>query len=113
MLVTDSGVAQLNDFGMSQLLDIQGFTTKVMRNVRFSAPELMPITEVASDIHPTPQSDVFGLAMLLLQVCTILIILSCYYSSFAILSCFTDLIEICRADYHIIIFVIATAMTMI
>jgi len=68
VVVTDSGVAQLNDFGMSQLLDIQGFTTKVMRNIRFSAPELMPITEAASDVHPTFQSDIFGLAMLLLQL---------------------------------------------
>jgi len=67
--VTDNGVAQLNDFGMSQLMDVKGFTTKIMRNVRFSAPELMPITEQKSDIHPTFETDIFGLAMLLLQVC--------------------------------------------
>jgi serine/threonine protein kinase len=67
--VNDAGVAQLNDFGLSKLLDVQGFTTKVIRGIRFNAPELMPIDEVSSDIHPTFQSDIFSLAMLLLQVC--------------------------------------------
>ena len=66
--MTDAGVAQLNDFGLSQMLDVQGFTTKVIRGIRFNAPELMPIDEVLSDIRPTFQSDIFSLAMLLLQV---------------------------------------------
>jgi hypothetical protein len=113
--VTDSGVAQLNDFGMSQLLGVQGFTTKVMRNVRFSAPELMPITEVTSDVHPTFQSDIFGLAMLLLQVRNYphYSLMSLLIEMFAILSCFTDLTEICRADCHTIISVTATATIVI
>lgn len=68
VLVTDDGVAQLNDFGISRMLDIQGFTTKILRNIRFTAPELMPIDEVQSEIHPTCQSDIFSLAMLLLQI---------------------------------------------
>jgi len=68
VLVSDDGVAQLNDFGISRIIDTQGFTTKIMRNIRFTAPELMPITEVTSEIHPTFQSDIFSLAMLLLQL---------------------------------------------
>ena len=67
--MSDDGAAQLNDFGISHILDVQGFTTKIMRNVRFTAPELMPIEEVESDVKPTFRTDVFSLAMLLLQVC--------------------------------------------
>jgi hypothetical protein len=67
--VSDDGVAQLNDFGLSQIIDVQGFTTQIMRNIRFTAPELMPIAEVESEIRPNMQTDIFGLAMLLLQVC--------------------------------------------
>lgn len=61
-------MAQLNDFGISHVIDVRGFITKIMRNIRLTAPELMPITEVASDVYPTFQSDIFSLAMLLLQV---------------------------------------------
>jgi len=68
VLVSDDGAAQLNDFGISHILDVQGFTTKIMRNVRFTAPELMPIEEVESDVKPTFRTDVFSLAMLLLQL---------------------------------------------
>jgi serine/threonine protein kinase len=68
VLVSDNGVAQLNDFGISHIMDVQGFTTKIMRNIRFTAPELMPITEMTSEIHPTFQSDIFSLAILLLQL---------------------------------------------
>jgi len=68
VLVTDAGVAQLNDFGASRMMDVQGFTTKIIRGIRFNAPELMPIDEAKSEIHPTFQSDIFSLAMLLLQI---------------------------------------------
>jgi len=68
VLVTDSGVAQLNDFGISRMLDVQGFTTKVMHSIRFTAPELMSITEEESDTKPTFQSDIFSLGMLFLQI---------------------------------------------
>lgn len=68
MLVSDDGVAQINDFGMSRLLETQGFTTKILRNVRFNAPELMPITEEACDLLPTYESDIFSLGILFLQV---------------------------------------------
>ncbi|KAF7974087.1 hypothetical protein HWV62_13391 [Athelia sp. TMB] len=66
ILISDTGVAQLNDFGTSRILDVQGFTTKAMRNMRYTAPELLPITETEEDFRPTTQSDIFSLAMLLL-----------------------------------------------
>ena len=69
MLVTDEGVAQINDFGMSRIWNVQGFTTKIFHNIRFTAPELMPIKEEPSDIYPTFQSDIFSLGILFLQVC--------------------------------------------
>jgi serine/threonine protein kinase len=69
VLLSDEGVAQVNDFGMSRMLDVDGFTTMVVRDVRFNAPELMPINgEFASDIPPTFKSDVFSLAILFLQL---------------------------------------------
>ena len=68
VLVSDDGVAQINDFDMSRILETQGFTTKILRNIRFNAPELMPITEETCDILPTFQSDIFSLGILFLQV---------------------------------------------
>lgn len=49
-------------------MDVKGFTTKIMSNVRFTAPELMPIEETEQDAKPTFASDIFSLGMLLLQV---------------------------------------------
>ncbi|KAF7974085.1 hypothetical protein HWV62_13387 [Athelia sp. TMB] len=66
ILITDSGVAQLNDFGTSRILDVQGFTTKAMRNMRYTAPELLLLEESLQDPRPTTESDIFSLAMLLL-----------------------------------------------
>jgi len=68
VLVSNDGTAQLNDFGISHVLDVQGFTTKIIRNIRFTAPELMPISDQTSDIHPSCETDIFSLAMLLLQL---------------------------------------------
>jgi serine/threonine protein kinase len=68
VLVSDQGIAQINDFGMSAILDTQGFTTKILRNVRFNAPELMPISEEASNVLPTFKSDIFSLGILFLQL---------------------------------------------
>ena len=68
VLLSDQGVAQINDFGMSAILDTSGFTTKILRNVRFNAPELMPISEEASNVLPTFKSDIFSLGILFLQV---------------------------------------------
>jgi serine/threonine protein kinase len=75
VLVTDTGVAQINDFGMSRILGEQGFTTKIFHNNYFTAPELMPIKDEPSDVLPTFQSDIFSLGILFLQVCLFLILL--------------------------------------
>ncbi|KAF7974086.1 hypothetical protein HWV62_13389 [Athelia sp. TMB] len=66
ILISDSGAAQLNDFGTSRILDVQGFTTKAMRNMRYTAPELLLLEEAPEDPRPTRESDIFSLAMLLL-----------------------------------------------
>ncbi|KAF7983539.1 hypothetical protein HWV62_21104 [Athelia sp. TMB] len=66
VLISDSGPAQLNDFGTSRVFDVQGFTTKVMRNMRYTAPELILLEDAEENPRPTTQSDIFSLAMLLL-----------------------------------------------
>lgn len=68
VLVSELGVAQINDFGMSRILETKGFTTTILRNIRFNAPELMPITEDACEILPTYESDIFSLGILFLQL---------------------------------------------
>lgn len=56
-------------------MGVQGFTTDNPRNIRFTAPELMP-THAGSDgagvssVRPTRESDIFSLGILLLQVCS-------------------------------------------
>lgn len=69
VLMTDDGVAQVNDFGVSQIIGVRGFTTKIFHNIRHNAPEIMPIKEEDDqDVKPTKQSDIFSLGILLLQV---------------------------------------------
>jgi len=58
--------AQITDFGLAQILDVKGFTTMTQRNVRFTAPELMPLDDIAT--RPTRESDIFSLGILLLQL---------------------------------------------
>jgi serine/threonine protein kinase len=66
ILVSNRGVAQITDFGLAQILDVRGFTTMTQRNVRFTAPELMPLVDNFN--RPTRQSDIFSLGILLLQL---------------------------------------------
>ncbi|KAF7983542.1 hypothetical protein HWV62_21110 [Athelia sp. TMB] len=68
ILISDSGAAQLNNFGTSRILDVPSFTMKTMRNMRYTAPELLLLDEAPQDPRPTTQSDIFSLAMLLLVV---------------------------------------------
>jgi len=66
VIVSDQQQAQLTDFGISRILDVKGFTTANRGNIRWTAPELMPPDD--SDVRPTPESDIFSLGMLLLQL---------------------------------------------
>ncbi|KAF7983541.1 hypothetical protein HWV62_21108 [Athelia sp. TMB] len=66
ILISDSGTAQINDFGMSRILGVDGFAEKAMRNMRYAAPELLLLE--ADEPLTTAESDIFSLAMLLLVV---------------------------------------------
>lgn len=69
IVVTDELRAQIIDFGISRLVGVKGFTTLAQRNVRFSAPELIPLQENPNTvIRPTYESDIYSLGILLLQV---------------------------------------------
>ena len=66
-MINDQGRAQIIDFGLSKFESMAGFTTQQQgqRNTRYCAPELL--RQVV--IRPTFESDVFGFAMTVLQVC--------------------------------------------
>jgi hypothetical protein len=57
-------------------VNVSGFTTRIERNARYTAPELMPILddvesemdEATPIVRPTFASDVFSFGILLLQV---------------------------------------------
>lgn len=66
-MVSDNGRAQIADFGVSAIPELEGFTTALDRNVRQSAPELFPLGE-SPPIKPTKESDIFSLGILFLQV---------------------------------------------
>lgn len=68
ILVSDDGTAQINDFGISQIMGVRGFTTRALRNIRHNAPEVLPINEVECDVRPTTQSDMYSFGILLLLV---------------------------------------------
>jgi serine/threonine protein kinase len=84
VIISDDGgdQAQLIDFGIAQILSVQGFTTVTDRNTRYTAPELLS----AVNARPTRQSDVFSLGVLLLQVgeseCTSLMKTYCPFKLF-------------------------------
>ena len=82
ILISDEGQAQITDFGVACILDVRGYTTLIERNVRYVAPELMPInpTQDGKDPRPTLKSDIYSLAILLLQVCP------CFLASVSLLS---------------------------
>ena len=82
ILISDEGQAQITDFGVACILDVRGYSTYIQRNVRYVAPELMPInpTQDGRDPRPTLESDIYSLAILLLQVCP------CFLASVSLLS---------------------------
>ncbi|KII90411.1 hypothetical protein PLICRDRAFT_173832 [Plicaturopsis crispa FD-325 SS-3] len=70
VMIGYDGRVKIIDFGISQIIGVTGFTTHLERNRRYSAPELVPITEVPGGVQPKPtrRSDVYGFSMVLLQV---------------------------------------------
>jgi serine/threonine protein kinase len=69
--ITDQGQAQISDFGIARILDVESFMKMTQSNIRYTAPELVPadLNVDPVDVRPTFQSDIFSLGMLLLQVC--------------------------------------------
>ncbi|KAF7979912.1 hypothetical protein HWV62_40312 [Athelia sp. TMB] len=67
VMISDNGVAQIVDFGVSVIPNLAGFTTVINWNARHSAPELLPVAEALPQ-KPTKESDIFSLGILLLQL---------------------------------------------
>jgi len=69
ILVSEEGTAQITDFGIARILGVRGYTTLTCRNVRYSAPELRPLTDDdIQNVRPTTASDIFSLGILFLQL---------------------------------------------
>jgi serine/threonine protein kinase len=66
VLISDQHITQISDFGIACILDVKGFTTLTQRNVRHTAPELMPLDD--QEVRPTLQSDIYSLGILFLQL---------------------------------------------
>jgi len=68
--ITDQGQAQISDFGIARILDVESFMKMTQSNIRYTAPELVPaeLNVDLVDVRPTFRSDIFSLGMLLLQV---------------------------------------------
>ena len=67
-MISDDHIAQISDFRVACILDVEGFTALTKTDVRYTAPELMPISELVQDVRPTLQSDIYSLGILFLQV---------------------------------------------
>lgn len=76
VIISEQSRAQITDFGIARISHVKGYTTMTPRNIRYTAPELMPITIVEDvaednelkDIRPTKESDIFSLGILFLQL---------------------------------------------
>jgi serine/threonine protein kinase len=70
VIIADDGKTQISNVSIAQVLDASSFMTLTQSNIRFAAPELMPVRETElSDVRPTRESDIFSLGILLLRVC--------------------------------------------
>ncbi|KAF7977351.1 hypothetical protein HWV62_4151 [Athelia sp. TMB] len=67
IMISDSGHAQIADFGVSVIPGLSGFTTVINWNARHSAPELLPITD-SMPVKPTKETDIFSLGILFMQL---------------------------------------------
>ncbi|KZP18177.1 kinase-like protein [Athelia psychrophila] len=68
IMISDAGRALIADFGLSVIPEYEGFTTTFAeRNVRHSAPELIPLS-ASPPPKPTKQSDIYSLGILFLQL---------------------------------------------
>jgi serine/threonine protein kinase len=82
VIITDDGRAQINDFGLARILNVDGYDEDdVIRNVRYTAPELMPINLDELYALPTLESDIYSFGILLLQVCLYFLPLPVNYSA--------------------------------
>lgn len=68
VLIADDGTPRLCDFGRSKVVDHRGYTTAFAGTLRFLAPELLPSDDEAPVGVLTKATDVYGFAMLMLQV---------------------------------------------
>jgi serine/threonine protein kinase len=64
ILIKDDGEAALADFGLSRILEVSGFTTKISGTWRYMALELLG--EGAPRV--TAESDIWALAMTVVEV---------------------------------------------
>ena len=81
VIITDDGRAQINDFGHACIVGVKGFEDFVQRNIRYTAPELMPSNLHELDPLPTLESDIYSFGILLLQVCLYFLPLPVNYSA--------------------------------
>jgi serine/threonine protein kinase len=65
ILIDDDGRVSLIDFGLSRILKISGFTTKISGTIRYMAVELLEAEDVAKVTAPT---DVWAFAMTVIEV---------------------------------------------
>ncbi|KAF9005045.1 kinase-like domain-containing protein [Cyathus striatus] len=70
VLVDDNGNPLLCDFGRSKFLDCSGFTTQMAGALRYMAPELLGESDNESVPKLTKETDVYGFAMLGVEVLT-------------------------------------------
>ncbi|KAJ7034957.1 kinase-like domain-containing protein, partial [Mycena alexandri] len=74
VLVDREGIAYIGDFGISKILNRQGYTTRSVGTVPYMAPELLFIVNSGiQQLHPstTKASDIYSFGLLALEVCVV------------------------------------------